>query len=102
MGEVIWPKLHQVTVSPAQWGGRGPASKFYPVPPVAERTREIPPRMGASQLTFILLTFVIVQEEKWKFNFTVQWAGEILTSLLRQIIVLIGASLYKKINWKMN
>lgn len=64
MGEVIWPKLHQVTVSPAQLGGRGPASKFYPVPPVAERTREIPPRMGASQLTFILLTFVIVQEEK--------------------------------------
>lgn len=54
------------------------------------------------QLTFILLTFVIIQKEKWKFNFTVQWAGEILTSLLRHTIVLIGASLYKKINWKMN
>lgn len=73
------------------------------------RAKEIPPRLVASQLTSILLTFVIVilrkqelLEEKWKFNFTVQWTGEILTSLQRQIIVLIGASLYKKINWKMN
>lgn len=64
MGEIIWPKLHQVTVSPAQRGGHRPASKFYSVTPVVVAARKIPLRMDTSQLTFILLTFVIVQEEK--------------------------------------